>query len=382
MGYDVAVLTAMPNYPKGEVFEGYRGKLRYVETIRGVRVVRTWIFSHRGASILGRSTNYFSFCITSLLLGACGLGNVDVLFTESPPLFLGITGWLLSKWKGALFIFNVSDLWPESVVKLGVVSNPRIIRLATCLEEFLYRKADMVTGQTEGIVEDISGRLTGRRAKLLTNGVDLQAFSSEFRDHSLRYAWGGDDRFVVGYAGNIGIAQGLEIIVKAASLLRDRENIRVVIVGDGADRPRLEAFCDSLDLRNVIMMPLQPRERMPAILASFDAAVVPLKRLDLFRGALPSKLFEAMASCVPILLCVEGEAARLVRAAGAGWCLPPEDEKALAAGILRLLSDQGSAKRMGEAGREYVRKYYDREQIAKQFTAYVADLVASRGPVA
>jgi glycosyltransferase involved in cell wall biosynthesis len=381
-GHAVTVLTAMPNYPKGEIFAGYRGRLRCTEMREGVRVVRTWIYPSRAASPWKRLANYLSFCITSVVLGYWGLGKVHVVLTESPPLFAGIGGYLVSRLKRACFVFNVSDLWPASVVSLGVVSNHHVIRLARRLEEFLYRHADLVTGQTQGIVNDIRGRSLARSVQLLTNGVDLERFSPGCRDAALRRAWGADDKFVVGYAGNIGLAQNLETLLRAAERLSGDMRIKFVVVGDGADRLRIEGLLDALALKNLFLLPLLPRERIPALLASFDAAVVPLRRLELFRGALPSKMFEAMGCAVPVILSAEGEAAALIERSGGGVCVAPEDHGALSDAIVTLAGDRERARRMGEAGRRYVEKHYDRQDIAASFAAMIERLVGGEGAVA
>jgi glycosyltransferase involved in cell wall biosynthesis len=376
-GHVVTVVTAMPNYPTGEVFAGYRGRLRMEEQRDGIRVVRTWIHPCRSASPLGRLANYLSFCVTSMILGYWGLGRMNVVVVESPPLFLGIAGYIMARLKRARLVLNVSDLWPESVVRLGIVSNAHLIRLARHLEEFLYRQADLVTGQTQGIVQSIRARSVARAVELLTNGADLETFSRGRRDGALRTAWKAGDSFVVGYAGNIGLAQNLETVLRAAQRLARDRTIRFVLVGDGADRPRIEKLLDRLALDNTILLPLQPRERMPAILASFDAAVVPLRKLELFQGALPSKMFEAMASSLPVVFSGEGEASVLIEASGAGVCVAPEDPAALAGAITELAANPERARLMGEAGRRYVELHYDRRRIATEFEAMALRLLHS-----
>ena len=363
-GHAVTVLTSMPNYPKGRIFEGYRGRATMEERIDGVRVLRTWIYAAAGKGFAVRLLNYFSFVATSLLFGTGRIGRQDVVLVESPPLFLGISGWLLARGSGARMVFNVSDLWPASAVALGMVRHRGLIAAAEALEMFLYRAARLVTGQTQGIVDDIRRRCPRTPVLLYTNGVDTAAFEPDSgrRRGEIRRRHGlPEDAFVAGYAGLHGLAQGLDVILDAATRAPDAV---FALWGDGPVKPDLEARAAARGLRNVRFFPTLPSREVPGLLAAFDAAIVPLKRDPLFLGALPSKMFEAMAAARPILLAVDGEARALVERAGAGLCVPPEDGTALAEAVERLRSDPALAARLGAQGRAHVLEHYDRERIA------------------
>ncbi|WP_050606725.1 glycosyltransferase family 4 protein [Clostridium niameyense] len=374
-GHEVTILTAMPNYPKGEIFDGYKGKRVVKEELDGIKIVRTSIYATKEKSFIKRLRNYLSFTFSSVLTGSKHIENQDVIITESPPLFLGWSGYVLSKKKKAKFIFNISDLWPESAVKLGVLHNKVLIKASTWLEEFCYKKAAAVTGQTKGIVDNIVNRgFDKNKVHLITNGVDTEFFKKENRDETLRKEWKLQNKFAVCYAGIHGLAQGLEVVIKAAELLKNEENIEIVFIGDGPEKSKLINMVKDKGLNNVSFHPVQPKPNMPRIIASMDATVVPLKKLDLFKGALPSKMFEALASELPIVLAVEGEAEKLINDAKAGITVEPENEKEIADAILKLYKDNELKEQLGKNGRKYVIGNYSRRVITKKLESILIEL--------
>lgn len=367
-GHSITILTAMPNYPKGEIFEGYRGKLTLREKIDGIDIIRTWIYATKKTSFVPRIINYMSFTISSVLFGLFKIGKQDVVITESPPLFLGYSGYLISRLKRAKYVFNISDLWPESAVKLGVLKNNSLIKLSTWLEKFCYRKAHLITGQTMGIVNNIKDRgFPEDKVHLITNGVDLELFRPENRSEEVRKKFNVDGKFAVCYAGIHGIAQGLEIMISAACELKDYMDISFVFIGEGPEKSKLIAMRDDLKLNNVQFFPMQAKKDMPGIVASMDAAIIPLKKLDLFKGALPSKMFESLSSELPIILSVEGEAEALIKKANAGICVEPENHLQIKEAVLKLHNDEGLRRELGANGRNYVRENYSRDSIARSF---------------
>ncbi|MGE5207440.1 MAG: glycosyltransferase family 4 protein [Chlamydiota bacterium] len=369
-GHEVTVLTAVPNYPRGEIFPGYRDRLLYEEKQGNLRVLRTRIYVSRSAGFIGRLASYFSFVFAAIVAGIIKVKRQDILLVESPPLFAGLAGLFLKMWLRAKMVFNVSDLWPESAVAMGVLHNSRLIRWSTWLEEMLYRHSRLVTGQTEHIVADIRRR-TGVATALATNGVDHVLFSEKALAgrQAQRRALGFDGHFVAGYAGLFGLAQGLDVVLDSAEILRQFPDVLFVLVGDGPERARLCAEAERRGLDNVRFYPPQPAFLMPAVMASFDAAIVPLKRLELFKGALPCKLFECMAAGVAVITAIAGEAQELVQAAQGGICVAPEDSGAIAAAILRLRGDPALARRLGTNARSYVLRHYGRQEIACRLEA-------------
>ena len=375
-GHEVTMLTAMPNYPIGEVFPEYRGKVLMEEEIEGIRFIRTWIYTSKSKGFIPRLANYFSFTFTSVSFGFWKVGKQDVVFTESPPLFLGGSGFLISKLLGAKYIFNVSDLWPESAVKLGVLNSQMLIKLSTWLEEFSYAQSDMVSGQTRGIIADIERRgFPKEKLFLLTNGVSTGLFSRKHRSEELRKKIGIENEFALVYAGIHGLAQGLEVIIKTAERLKDHPELAFVFIGEGPDKEKLIKMTQEMQLTNVIFLPLQKKKDMPELIASMDATIIPLKKLDLFKGALPSKMFEALASELPIILAVDGEARKLIEEAEAGIYVEPENVDEMTDAVLKLAQDPELVQKLGANGRRYVEEFYARDKILARFEERLLKLV-------
>lgn len=365
-GHEITILTAMPNYPKGEIFDQYKGKKLVIEEIDDIRIIRTSIYATKEKGFIKRLRNYLSFTFSSVITGAKHVGHQDVIITESPPLFLGWSGYLISKKIKAKFVFNISDLWPESAVKLGMLHNKLLIKASTWLEEFCYRKADAITGQTKGIVNNIIMRgFDSNKVHLITNGVDTEFFKKENRDEEFIKKIGIEGKFAACYGGIHGLAQGLEVIINAAEILKNHDNIQFIFVGDGPEKEKLKNMVKEKELSNVTFIPVQPKKNMPKIIASMDASIIPLKKLDLFKGALPSKMFEALATELPIILSVEGEAANLINEAKAGIVVEPENSEEMADAVLKLAEDKKLRAVFGANGREYVTENYSRDKITR-----------------
>ena len=374
-GHEVTILTAMPNYPRGEIFDEYKGHKVVLEEIEGIKIIRTSIYATKSKSFTKRLRNYLSFTFSSVFQGYIHIEKQDVVITESPPLFLGFSGYVIAKLKKAKFVFNISDLWPESAIKLGVLHNKLFIKMAVWLEEFCYRRAVAVTCQTQGIVDDIVSRgFDKNKVHLLTNGVDAKLFRSENRDENFRYEIGVENKFALCYAGIHGLAQGLQVIINAAEIVKDEKNIQFVFVGDGPEKQDLINMAREKGLKNITFLPLQPKVNMPKIVASMDAAIIPLKKLELFKGALPSKMFETLASEIPIILPVQGEAAKLIKSANAGIVVEPENSKEIAEAVLKLYNNMELRNRLGENGRAYVMENYARENITRKLEKILMNL--------
>lgn len=370
LGVEISVLTAMPNYPQMQIYSGYEGKRYVYEEMQGLKVHRSSIYVSGKKSIVARLRNYFSFVISSARASAKLPAHFDFLMCESPPLFLGYSAMYLARRKRARLIFNVSDLWPESAEKLGVVTNRRLLNMAYRLEAKLYRRSSLVTGQTQGICESIRQRFPSVNTYWLPNGVDLsyydpsQVQAGEWRR---QHGFAGSD-FIVVYAGILGLAQGLDTVLLAADLLRSEKDLRFVLVGSGPEREHLLQMKEQLQLNNVTFIDAVTKKEMPSILRSVNAAVIPLKRLNLFLGAIPSKIFECLAMELPLLLGVDGEARELfVERGQCGLYFTPESAQELASATRRLLVQRDLARGMGINGRRFVDQNFNREQIARAF---------------
>ena len=366
---DVEVLTAMPNYPSMKIFDTYKNSQIKEEIIDGVKVYRSRIYVSTSKGILSRLLNYFSFVFTSYFRGI-KLGQYDYLMVESPPLFLGYSAIALSKKMKAKLIFNVSDLWPESAEKLEIVTNKFLLKFAYNLESKCYAKSHFITGQTKGIVDDISKRFPSKKVYWLPNGVDLNFYNpknievNRFRSKNNF----NKEHILFFYGGILGHAQGLQVILKAAKLLIDYEMVQFLIQGSGPDKAELVKIKDELNLSNVHFLSPVSKSEMPQILKDVDVALVPLRKLDLFKGAIPSKVFEALSMEKPLLLGVDGEAKHhFIDNANAGLFFEPENEVDLAKQILFLINNKVEIVRMGKNGRNYVNKFFNRNKIAHEF---------------
>lgn len=370
-GIDITILTAMPNYPAMEIHKAYVGNKYVYEEIDGLKVHRSSIYVSKSKSIIKRLQNYFSFVWSSYWVGKKKLDKeYDYIFCESPPLFLGISAYLLCKNKNAKLIFNVSDLWPESAEKLGLVTNKFFLKLATILEEFLYKKSVLITGQTQGIVKNIRGRFPNKKVYWLPNGVDLSLFNPETINSEWRRENGfSENDLLLLYAGIIGYAQGLDIILKAADKTKNNAEIKYLLLGSGPEKERLMELKRKMNLENVIFLDLVSKSEMPKIVKAVDVALVPLKKLDLFLGAIPSKIFENLAMKKTLLLGVDGEARELfINQGKAGLYFEPENEKELVNKINQLNNNRNELIVFGENGRNYVQEFFNRNKIAKEFT--------------
>jgi glycosyltransferase involved in cell wall biosynthesis len=372
-GIDIEVLTALPNYPKMEVQEKYKNGKNREEIIDSIPVHRSWIYVSKSKGIISRLLNYFSFVWSSYWRGR-KLGKFDFLLVESPPLFLGYSAMRLSKILNAKLIFNVSDLWPESAEKLGIVTNQRLLKLAYNLEAKCYNKSTLITGQTQGIVDDIKSRFPHKLVYWLPNGVDVNFYNPdriEVSDFRERNNFKSSDLLLF-YGGILGHAQGLEIILKAAKLVENIPCIQFIIQGSGPEKEKLLMLKEELKLNNVHFFDPVNKSEMPSIVKAIDIALVPLKNLPLFQGAIPSKVFEALAMKKPLLLGVDGEARQhFIQNAKAGYFFEPENEEDLARQITEIVKNPNSLIEMGNNARNYVSTHFNRDRIALEFIDFI-----------
>ena len=353
-GHDVEVVTAHPNYPSGTLDERDRRRIGRREVIDGIPVRRTWLLTATGAGTR-RLASYLSFTATGLA-GALAAKRPDVVFVESPPLFLGVSGWLAAKRAGAAFVLNVSDLWPDSVVDLGVLDEGPALRASVRLERWLYARATAVTAVTEGIRTALVERkgVPSRKVLLLPNGVDTQLFRPAAADPAVRDRHRLPAGPIVLYTGNHGLAQSLDTVVAAAALVPE---VTVALVGDGSDKPRIERLAETAGTTNIRFLPPIAPEEIAPLYGLATAGLVTLRRSALMEGARPAKMLAVMGCATPVIYAGSGEGAELLHAAEAGVIVPPENPHALAAAIRGLVDDPAEASRLGANGRRYVESH-------------------------
>jgi glycosyltransferase involved in cell wall biosynthesis len=373
-GHEVTVVTCAPNHPAGQLYPGYRNRLWQEEAVDGIRVIRLWTYLAANEGFLPRIANYLSY-LFSLLFWMWRLPPADVVMSTSPQFFCGLAGWFLKRRKRP-WVLEIRDLWPESIVTVGAMKRGAVIRAIEKVEAFAYRKADLVVSVTDGFVPHIRARRARGPIAVIKNGVDLSHFASDpAAADAFRAEHGLTGKFVASYVGTHGMAHGLQAVIAAAERLRDRDDIAFLMVGGGAEREPIKAMRDAKDLTNIVMLGQLPKTAMPAVWGASDAALVLLKRVDTFKTVIPSKMFEAMALGVPMILGVEGEAKTLMEEAGAGVAITPEDDAQLAAAILRLADDRAIGRQIGASAQAFVRAQFDRQKLAH---AYLVEFEALR----
>jgi glycosyltransferase involved in cell wall biosynthesis len=375
-GHDVTMLTEVPNHPKGIIFPEYRRKLWVRENLEGIDVVRVWVKASPVKTMRTRLAFYLTYMLNATLAGLALRGPYDVIYATSPPLFVGGAALALSGLRRIPLIFEVRDLWPESAVALNELHNLSFIRWATRLEEACYRRAKRIVVVTQGIRDRLITRGFGDKVLLIPNGAntDLFHYQSE-AGKAIRQQLDLDDDFLIIYAGIHGIAQGLETVLNAAHKLRDHAGLHFLFIGDGPRKAELHALKERLALPNVTMLAAQPRETIPAYLSAADVALVPLRRLDIFRGALPSKIFDAWACECPIILSMQGEAQQVLQQANAGVYVEPESPSALAQVVQEMINHSKLLRRYGRNGRRFVEEHYSRQAQAQRLTRLLESLV-------
>ncbi len=339
-GHQVTILTCAPNFPHGEVFDGYQNRWRQIEDISGLRVVRvkTYIAANQGT--LRRTLDFTSFMASAFCAGLFE-AKPDLVVATSPQFFAAVGAWALAAVRRRPFVFELGDLWPASIVAVGAMADSVLIRGLEKLELFLYRRAACVVALTHAFKADlVRRRIAADKIAVVINGVDLWRYGPRPRDAALARQWGLDGRFVIGYVGTHGMAHGLGNVLDAAERLRNRPEIRFLLAGSGAERAELIADARSRELTNVVFMEPQPKEKMPQVWSLCDVALVHLRDSPVFRDVIPSKIFEAMGMGLPILMAAPtGEASAILEADGAGVSVPPEDPDALAEAVKRLHDD-------------------------------------------
>ena len=367
-GHHVTVVTEVPNHPSGIIPPAYRGKLSERRIERGVDVLRLWVWASPEKTFVTRMRFYLSYMGMAALAGSLIRGRYDLVYATSPPLFVGAAGLAAAFVRRIPFVFEVRDLWPESAVALGELSNRRAISAARLLERLLYSRASRIVTVTQGIRNRLLERgIPTEKVALIPNGANTDLFKHDPEGAArLRSELGLEGRFVVLYAGIHGIAQGLETLLEAAQQLRDDPQIQFVMVGEGPRKAALLDLKGRMGLSNLRMLPEVPSSAMPAYLSMADCAIVPLKDEPVFHGALPSKMFEAWACGTPVVLSVAGEAVEVLQEAGGGLAVPPQNATELAQAIRQLRDNTEGARGMGQRGQEYVTQHYTRLEQARR----------------
>ncbi len=378
-GHEVVVVTGVPNWPHGRPFEGYKNRLYQEEMLDGVRVIRLWTFMARNHGFLWRAVDYLSFMF-SVIAFCWRFPKFDLLLATSPQFFAAVAGWAVSILRWRPWVFEVRDLWPDSIKAVGI-SKGRLIKWLTKLEIFLYHRANRIVVLTNAFKRNLVSRgIPPSKIDVVTNGVDTSKFAPARAVANARQSLSiSPAKFLAGYIGTTGMAHGLETLIKAAGLCRGRRDIHFLIMGEGAEREGLEEQAGLLRLENVTFANHVPHDEVASYYAALDLAIVHLKPDPVFRTVIPSKIFELMAMEIPLLLASEGEAAQIVEQADCGQSLPSGDSTALAEHVVRL-ADLESLPQLGERGRKFVASHFQRRDKALEMLVTFERIVSRRRP--
>jgi glycosyltransferase involved in cell wall biosynthesis len=377
-GHEVHVVTCIPSHPFGTPYDGYRRRWYQSERVDGIHVHRVWTHLARNRGVLRRTLNFLSFIPTAAFRGL-RLGSFDVVISTSPQFFCAVAAWVFTRLRRTPWVFELRDLWPDSIPAVGAMRKSFVLASLARLEMRMYRDASAVVCVTQGFVKLLQSRgIDGAKLFFVPNGIVPAFWESANRADARHQLQLDDDDVLASYVGTIGMAHGLATVLAAAGKLRAiAPNVTLLIVGDGAELDNLRAEAAREGLSNVRFTGMVSRDRVPAILAATDVALVTLKPSDVFKTVLPSKMFEAMAARCAIVLGVEGEARATLERAGAGVAVAPGDADALAATIAGLAADPARRGRMAAAGSQFVAREFSRHAWAARYID-VLDGVAAR----
>jgi len=372
-GHRFTAIASTLNYLTGRRLSG-DGELTQRQK-DGITVCRSYTYPALHRSFAHRVVSFLSFMLSSLLAGIRVKG-IDVVWGTSPPIFQGVTAWLLARLKRVPFVFEVRDLWPAFAVDMGVLRNPVLIWMAEWLERFLYRHADHIIVNSPAYVDHVRSRgIPAERVTLVPNGVETAMFDPDADGAAVRREFSLDGRFVVLYAGAHGLANDLGVVLQAADRLRDWTYIAFVLVGDGKEKQNLTRQTEEMDLPNVYFIPAQPKARVAEFLAAADAGLAILKDIPMFTTTYPNKVFDYMAAGRPTVLAIDGVIREVVEAAEGGIFVPPGDPDALAKAVCELANDRERCQRMGRSARAYVEAHFERVQQAEKIEKVLTSLV-------
>jgi colanic acid biosynthesis glycosyl transferase WcaI len=374
-GHAVTIITCAPNFPAGKVFAGYRNRLWQEEWIEGVRVIRVWTYITANEGFVRRTLDYISFGIGALLAGLF-VRKVDVIVSTSPQFFCAIGGCALAWLRGKPFVFELRDLWPDSIAAVGALRNGGIFRILKRLEYFMYRRAALIVSVTQSFRKIlVANGIQSEKIVVVTNGVDANTFTPGPPSQPLRERHALEGKFVAAYVGTIGLAHGLVSLLDAAEGLRHRDDVGFVLVGTGAEHKNLEKVTRERGLKNVVFVGAVSKAEVKEYWRLCDVALVLLRDDPLFAHVIPSKMFEAMGTEKPIILGVRGESAGILADANAGMAITPGDGPALAKAIEFFADSKDEARRRGLAGRRYVIERFNRDRLAADMLAKLEQLI-------
>ena len=343
------------------------------ETEPGISILRAYTYPALHRSFVHRVFSFLSFMVSSFFIGL-SIKNVDLMWGTSPPIFQSLTTWALSRIKRVPFLLEIRDLWPAFAIAVGVLRQPLLIRASEWLEKFLYRHADQVVVNSPGFVDHLHSR-GANKIELVPNGSDTRLFNPQETGDEFINKHGLRGKFIVLYSGAHGMSNDLGVVLNAAKMLIDRDDIMFILLGDGKEKPSLQSQAKRLGLTNLIFLPPIPKREMPGALAAADSCLAILKPIPLYATVYPNKVFDYMAAGKPVILAIEGVIREVIEAAESGFPIPPGDPAALAESIIYLVGRPQDRIEMGLRGRDYVKEHFDRPAQAEKFGQIVEKMV-------
>ena len=382
-GQDVTVITCAPNVPTGRIYEGFKNRFwPQNEVVDGIQVIRVWSWVRPNPGKIDLMLNYLSYLFTAVFAAVFFVRRPTVVVATSPQFFCGWAGLITSWLKWRPFVLEIRDIWPESIVAVGAMREGFFVNCLKVAEKLMYRGANHIVAVGEGYKQKIEERIgPSERISVLMNGVDPEKFKPTPRDPEFQEKWGLVDRFVCSYVGTVGLAHGLDVTIRAAKLLkaRGRDDIAMLIVGDGARRQQLEQVARDEGVDDLVIFTGRvDRAQVPEILANSTCCLVHLSGNELFKTVIPSKIFETMAMCRPIIMGVEGQASKIVETAGAGIPMTPDNDHELAELLIQLADDPIETQEKGRRAREFVTKHFNRTRFAAQYLRLLEGIVSGK----
>ncbi|HTZ82330.1 MAG TPA: glycosyltransferase family 4 protein [Candidatus Acidoferrales bacterium] len=382
-GHQISILTGFPNHPTGVVPPEWRSRLRrlaFHEKIDGIDVFRTWLWPLPNRKAHERMRNYASFCVSAALRGLT-LPLPEVIIASSPQLLVGLSGWWLAFVRQIPFVFEVRDLWPESLVAVGAGAEGSLLHIVLGkVAGFLYERANLVVVVTPAFKDHLieRWRVPSEKIAVVENGVETDLFAPASKDSitATRRQLGVESRYLVCYIGTMGMAHGLETLLASAEQIRNiHPEVHFLLIGEGAEKERIQSLAQSRGLANVQFLDQQPREKIPALISASDACLVLLKKTDVFKTVIPTKMLEFMACARPVILGVEGQARQIVQDSAAGLVIEPENAAALAGAIDHLIATPSLGPALGKNGRDYIVKNFSRARTAEKYTDVLQGMI-------
>lgn len=378
-GHKVTVITPFPNYPQGIIYKKYRGKFYMKERLGNLTIIRTFVYaSPKRREFIHGLLYYLSFALTSIF-GAFTILKHELIYVYSPPYFLGLSAYIIGKIFNIPYVLEINDLWPKSAIDMGIIKNRLIIKLARKIEKFIYQKAKKIFVYSNRMRQEIiKTGITEGKIEIHPLWIDTNSFKPDKTSYnSIREQYGLSEKFIVMYAGNMGVAQGLHYVIECAKILRKIDKIFFVLIGEGIEKAKLVHQTKRYRLKNILFIPQQPIEIIPRFLSAADVLLVHLNKAPSRLGTIPAKILSYMSCGRPIISGVEGETADLITKSNCGINIEPQNPEAMARAIMYLYNNQHLRAQLGENARNYAIKYFDKNKLLKNLENCLEEIIKS-----